>query len=123
MNNAGVGKKARAAYFAIISSIEEGEATWTSSFGHCDIMYPPVGVMGNDPDSTKVPKVPVSHRVVCKDYYCREYQKGECVLSDPHKAWIKNGYEQVEHFCSACFRAKLGKQPHMPMSDNCAMKK
>ena len=53
-------EKARAAYFAIISSIDEGEATWTSSFGHCDIMCPPVGVMGNDPDSTKVPKVPVS---------------------------------------------------------------
>ena len=36
--------KARSAYFAILSSIEEGEAIWTSSFGHYDLMCPaPVG--------------------------------------------------------------------------------
>ena len=33
--------KACSAYFAIVSSIEEGEALWSSSFGHYDIMCPP----------------------------------------------------------------------------------
>ena len=33
--------KARNAYFAILSSIEEGEAYWTSTFGHYDVMCPP----------------------------------------------------------------------------------
>ena len=34
-------EKARGAYFAILCSIEEGEASWDSSFGHYDIMCPP----------------------------------------------------------------------------------
>ena len=35
-------EKARSVYFAILSSIEEGESSWNSSFGHYDIMCPPV---------------------------------------------------------------------------------
>ena len=33
--------RARSAHFAIISSIEEGEAGWNSSFGHYDLMCVP----------------------------------------------------------------------------------
>ena len=34
-------EKARATYFAIVSSIEEGEMHWLGSIGHYDIMCPP----------------------------------------------------------------------------------
>ena len=34
-------EKARNVYFAIVSSIEEGESSWSNSFGHYDIMCPP----------------------------------------------------------------------------------
>ena len=33
-------ERARSAYFAIISSIEEGELEWSSSLGHYDMMCP-----------------------------------------------------------------------------------
>ena len=45
-------EKARAAYFAIISSIEEGEVDWSSSFGHYDIMCLPVNEVDHK-DSNK----------------------------------------------------------------------
>ena len=114
--------KARGAYFAILSSIEEGEAFWGSSFGHYDIMCPP---RQEEPSSTMLKaKASSQYRAPSKkDFYCREYQKGECPQNSPHKAWVRNSMESVEHFCSLCFRMKVGKQQHSPTSPECPNKK
>ena len=115
-------EKARGAYFAIMSSIEEGEATWESSFAHYDVMCPPryeeVGV------KTEVKSAAPRNRSGQKrDFFCKEFQKGDCNQSAPHKAWIRNSSETVEHFCITCFRAKSGKLPHGSATDDCPNKK
>ena len=118
--------KARAAYFAILSSIEEGEASWTSTFGHYDLMCPYTPHADND---TKSDSKSINSRTtrsgtqIKKDFFCKEFQKGDCTQQSPHKAWVKNGYETVEHFCVPCFKAKMGKLQHIPNSDECSQKK
>ena len=113
-------EKARSAYFAILSSIEEGEAYWSSSFGHYDVMCPP---KHEDVHSKLEQKTGPKFRQRQKEFFCREFQKGNCHQSPPHKAWIKNSYENVEHFCATCHCAKLGKLQHSPGSDDCVQKK
>ena len=109
--------KARSAYFAMISSIEEGESDWDSTFGHYDMMCPP-------PVETETKEVKQAKNSVAKrEFYCHEYQKNECTFLAPHRAWVKNLYEMVEHFCFQCFKAKLGKQTHPLLSDNCPQRK
>ena len=110
-------EKARNAYFAILSSIEEGEASWVSSFGHYDIMCPP---KAEEPQKGE-PRVVPRGRPQKKEFFCRDYQKGDCGIPPPHKAWIKNSYEVVDHFCAGCFKQKLGNVPHG--QDECPNKK
>ena len=114
-------EKARAAYFAIISSIEEGEADWDSSFGHYGVMCPP-RIEITQPKTSRAATKPRSTVQKC-DFFCKEYQRGECTQHDPHQAWIRNGYEQVEHYCVQCYRNRLGKLNHIPGADQCSSKK
>ena len=100
--------KARSTYFAIISSIEEGEADWSSTFGHYDLMCPaPQTEIRMD-----LVKVDACAQGSCvkpttrKDYFCKDFQKGNCSLTPPHKAWIRNAWEMVDHFCQNCYKAK-----------------
>ena len=118
--------RARAAYFAIISSIEEGESLWTSSFGHYDIMCPPVTITETKHDKLDKGSSSATGRgkqVKPKDYYCHEYQKGECTLQAPHRSWFRNAFEMVEHYCNPCYKQKLGKLSHMPYTEDCSSKK
>ena len=107
--------RARGAYFAIPSSIKEGEAFWSSSFGHYDVMCPPKHEEHRGEART------VRNRTgqLKKEFFCKDYQKCECNLQPPHKAWIRNTYEMVDHFCAACFKAKLGKVQHPAQLDEC----
>ena len=67
-------EKARSAYFAMISSIEEGESSWDSSFGHYDMMCPAPQVE----EGRSEQKSFKSRTTVKKEFYCKEFQKGEC---------------------------------------------
>ena len=95
-------EKARSTYFAILSSIEEGEATWNSSFGHYDLMCP--AQIETKSEQNKAEQKPntlnKSRNMVRRDYFCKEFQKGECTLQGVHKAWIRNNLESVEHLFS-----------------------
>ena len=110
--------RARSAHFAIISSIEEGEAGWNSSFGHYDLMCVPPLEQKSDRYDHKATaawaKTTQKH-----DYFCKEFQRGECSLTAPHKAWICNTYKNVEHYCVQCMCAKLGKLNHIPRLEQC----
>ena len=110
--------RARSVYFAIISSIEEGEAGWNGSFGHYDLMCVPPLEQKSEKSDQKPPIVRPKQPQK-RDYFCKEFQKGECMLTAPHKAWIRNTYESVDHFCMQCMRAKLGKLNHIPGSEQC----
>ena len=110
--------RARSTYFAILSSIEEGEANWNSSFRHYDLMCPVIV-------KTKAEKTMTRSQTptMCRDYFCKEFQKGECLLTSPHKAWICNNQETVEHYCVVCQKAKLGKLMHVPGAEACSQLK
>ena len=116
-------EKARSVYFAVLSSIEEGEADWNSSFGHYDIMCPPNVVETEKTDKPRSKNSARTNSGPKNDYFCKDYQKGDCTSQSPHRLWIKNQYEMVDHFCLPCFKAKLGKLPHNPTDNACAQKK
>ena len=119
-------ERARSIYFAIVSSIEEGEAKWGSSFGHYDLMCP---VWVENKYEPKSENKGLSNNKVWSvntmkhDFYCRDFQKGDCIQTAPHRAWIRNNSEVVEHFCVSCFRARMGKLPHTPGSEGCSQAK
>ena len=113
--------KAQGAYFAIISNIEEGDATWNSSFGHYDMMCTTPHMEGEGRQETN--KGAKSRFMSKKEFYCKDFQKGECNTNAPHRAWVKNSYELVEHFCLQCWRAKQGKLNHVPNNEECSQRK
>ena len=115
-------EKARNVYFAVVSSIEEGESEWSYSFGHYDMMCPPKSEENTYNQRGEI-KTHSLRTKIKKEFYCRDFQKGECTLQSPHKSWIKNTYENVEHFCLQCYKAKLGKNIHVPGSDECVNRK
>ena len=112
-------ERAKVTYFAILGSIEEGEANWTSSFSHYDLMCPPPVIesfrQGGGTSKGCTPSK--------KDFFCKDFQKGECSQVAPHKMWIRNSMENVEHFCANCFQAKMGKIQHVPGSTESCVKK
>ena len=112
-------EKARGVYYAILSSIEEADLDWNSSLAQFDLMCPPA----QDKLEQKTQASRIGRSVQKKEFFCKEYQKSECTLQPPHRAWIRNSYETVEHFCQLCFKAKLGKLPHNPTHESCAMRK
>ena len=120
-------RQARETYYAIMCSIEEGDADWTSPLGLYDLMCPPVYGSRGDNKVDRMDKVdrnPMVTKVrvgpVKKDFFCRDYQKGECNTQAPHKSWIRNNFESVDHFCATCFKAKLGKLTHVPGTESCS---
>ena len=117
--------RARSAYFAILSSVEEGEASWASSFGHYDLMCPAPATTTETKSETQKSENRANMRpkVVRKDFFCKEFQRGDCNMQSTHRAWIRNNYEIVEHYCQTCFKAKLGKLGHVPGSEGCSQTK
>ena len=70
--------RARGTYFAILGSIEEGEADWNSSFGYYDLMC---ALTLNDKQEMKQEKPSVQcSRQTKRDFFCKDYQRGECPL-------------------------------------------
>ena len=84
--------RARSTYFAIIGSIEEDEATWTSSFGHYDLMCPATfSEKKGEKRGESRQNNPRSRMVQKKEFFCKDYQKMECTQS-PH---TKPGFAQL----------------------------
>ena len=115
-------EQARGVYYAVLSAIEEGDLEWDSSLAQFDLMCPPI-VERHETNKTTTRSSSTVQKVQKKDFFCREFQKGECDQIPPHKLWIRNSYEQVEHFCSLCYKAKLGKLSHNPTQEVCSQRK
>ena len=73
--------RARSVYFVVLSNIEEGEATWADSFAHMDLMCPPV-MTGQRQNRDRIDQ-PRTKSVQKRDFFCREFQKGECTTPAP----------------------------------------
>ena len=108
--------KARGVYYAIVSSIEEGDMSWDSNMAQFDLMCPPYIPEKSEQQRGAVKVNKVSQK---KEFFCRDFQKGECSQAPPHRAWVRSSFEIVEHFCAQCYKAKLGKLMHAPGQENC----
>ena len=115
-------ERARSTYYAIVGSIEVGEAQWTSSFGYYDLMCP-APVIETKLIKQEQPRMSHVRAPNKREFFCRDFQKGDCMQQQPHKLWIRNNLETVEHFCADCYRAKNGKQFHQPGTEKCGSTK
>ena len=73
----------RGIYTAIIESIESGEVQWQSNFSHYDVLIPKAGKTSqgqNSGKSDQVDKNQTKRMEKILEWYCRDYQKGECNL-------------------------------------------
>ena len=105
-------EKAKTMYFSILMSIEEAKANWTSSFVHYDMICP-APVEGKE---TKENKTDGHNKKKHKEFYCKAYQKGECNLVAPHKAYVAAKQETVLHICRVCFQK--GDKAGLPEGDS-----
>ena len=86
-------------YEAVMESIETGEETWNSNFGHYETMIPVNSVRpqeGRNLDTRKRPDV----------YWCKQYQKKNCSEKSPHMMQLKPDENPVPviHMCAACLQ-------------------
>ena len=95
-NQCGNWGRAMATYFAIVGSIEEGEATWSSSFGHYDLMCPPAvreGRSENREETGWGAHNSETEGGPRRDFFCKDFGRNECTQQAPHRAWIVNKFQ------------------------------
>ena len=109
----------RKMYAAIVMSIKANEYTWESNFDHFEaILYrrPPShsnhGRQGKSDD-----------RPPPKKWFCRDWNKGECTRSAPHKATFGAGANAVSrtvhHICATCYGKDRSARDHPEGDDSC----
>lgn len=86
--------RVRDIYMAILHSIEEGEASFSSSFAEYDQVFPVKG-LGKTKNTTAK-----------RDgtFWCRDYNKGSCQLESGHKAQVAGAERVVQHICVNCWK-------------------
>ena len=104
----------RGIYTAIMESIERGDENWASDFYHYDALVARAKSNWDKHDKGKVAQTKKAF-----EYYCREYNRGECTLSAPHKAWVKGENRKVLHCCAACLRKDKEIRSHMQSDLSC----
>ena len=103
----------RSIYTAIIESLETGEADWGSEYYHYDSLL------------VKAQKIPEKDKPKAKkgfEYFCREYNRGECTITAPHRAWVKGEMRKVLHCCASCLRKEKEVRPHPQTDSKCPNK-
>lgn len=97
--------RVREVYMSILHSIEEGEATFKSTFNEYDPMFPVKR-------STMQNKKQITRK---ETFWCKAYNKGQCSEESPHKAMVAGMERTVQHICANCW--KQGKKERHPDSD------
>lgn len=102
--------RVRDIYMAILHSIEEGEASFSSTFSEYDQVFPVkhgnrISKNGNRRET----------------FWCREYNRGNCTLESGHKAMIAGVERVVQHICTTCWRSGR-KEKHKETDGACAGK-
>lgn len=102
--------RVRDVYMAILHSIEEGEASFDSTFGEYDQVFPV--------RTTSTKFKPGFKREV---FWCRDFNRGSCAQDSGHKAMIAGTERVVQHICAACW--KVGKkEKHKDTDPGCPQK-
>lgn len=92
-------------YMSILHAIEEGEANFTATFDEYDSMFP---VRRHNTQNKKT----INRKDV---FWCRAYNRAQCVEEAPHKATIAGTERLVQHICATCW--KQGKKEQHAEND------
>ena len=109
----------RKMYAAILRSIETKENTWESNFDRYEtILYRRAPIKREDkPGQTSSNS---------KKWFCRDWNKGNCQKSSPHKAWFGTGTNAVQrtvlHICATCYMKEKAQRDHPEGQETCPHK-
>ena len=99
----------RSLYEAVIELVELGEEMWCSDFSHYETMVPVGGVGRSEmrPETRK-------EKRETELYWCKPYQKNQCMESSPHMASIKVDEPPVPvlHICARCWMRERRRADH-----------
>jgi hypothetical protein len=112
-------------YAAIIKAVEFGEKSWEDSFQDLEHMvlgmrpYALIRQHGDNPSKGNFGEKQQSQGQSQKVLFCAEYQKGECLEGDVHKAFLWGKQWVVRHICSKCWMSDKAMSNHRENSSCC----
>ena len=112
----------RKMYAAILRSIEAREHTWESNFDRFEaILYRRPPQRREDKNTSGLKEVNNN-----KKWFCRDWNKGNCTKSAPHKSWFGTGTNAVSrtvlHMCATCYMKDKVQKDHPENHETCPHK-
>ena len=112
----------RKMYAAIVRSIESKENTWEANFDRYEaIMYRRPG-----PRRVEEKTNQQNNNNNSKKWFCRDWNKGNCTKTAPHKAWFGSGTNAVSrtvlHMCATCYIKDRTQKDYPENHDTCPHK-
>ena len=113
----------RKMYAAILRSIETKENTWDNNFDRYEtILYKRAPVRREERREERQQSGTNS----AKKWFCRDWNKGNCSRTAPHKAWFGSGTNAVQrtvlHMCAICYMKEKAQKDHPEGHDSCPHK-
>ena len=113
----------RKMYAAILRSIETKENTWESNFDRYEtILYKRPPVRRDDRNDRSQSNNATSGNS-SKKWFCRDWNKGNCSKTSPHKSWFGTGSNAIQrtvlHMCAVCYMKDKVQREHPESHDSC----
>ena len=110
----------RKMYAAILRSIEANENTWEANFDRFEsILYRKTPLRREEKERGGAS--PSN-----KKWFCRDWNKGNCNKTAPHKAWFGSGTNAVSrtvlHICATCYMKDRTQKDHPETHESCPHK-
>ena len=106
----------RKMYAAIVRSIKTKENTWENNFDRYEtILYKRPPLRREDKQQNS--------QASTKKWFCRDWNKGNCTKSTPHKAWFGTGTNAIQrtvlHMCATCYMKDKTQKEHPENHESC----
>ena len=113
----------RKMYAAILRSIEARDNTWESNFDRYEsILYRRPPGQPRDKERNQGSSNPSNN----KKWFCRDWNKGNCTKSAPHKSWFGTGTNATQrtvlHMCATCYMKDKAQRDHPESHESCPYK-
>ena len=110
----------RKMYAAILRSIETGEHSWEDNFDRYEnILYRKPPTKPAERDRPNTANNPNSN----KKWFCRDWNKGNCTKTSPHKSWFGSGTNATQrtvlHMCATCYMKDKSQKDHPENHETC----
>ena len=107
-------------YAAILRSIEAKDYSWADNFDRFEaILY-----RRNSP--RQITKERGGEERSNKKWFCRDWNKGGCSKTAPHRAWFGSGPSSIArnvlHMCAVCYLREKAQRDHPETSEACPHK-